>query len=370
MKTAAASILVLFSCLVLAFASPGPDVQPRSAGSWDQAAAAKYLDSRESFWLSWSESKRDHGTACVSCHTALPYALSRRALRSSLKETSPSPVERAMLDNVTKRVRLWSEVEPFYSTEKVGPRKTPESRGTEAILNALILANYDAEQGNLSKLTRSAFDNVWALQLQSGNEKGAWDWLNFHNGPWEADGSQYMGAALAAVAVGIAPDNYRAEPAIQPNLKLLSEYLSEQYESQSVLNRTIVLWASAKLPDLLSAERRSALETEIYKLQREDGGWNIASLGSWQKQDKSPVETKSDGYATGLVIFALEQAGVPRSQARVEKGLAWLDHNQDPNEGLWRSYSVNKQRDPNSNVGHFMSDAATAYAVMALKNSL
>ena len=370
MKTAAAFVLVLSSCLLLGFATPGPDLQSHAASSWDQTAAAKYLDSRESFWLSWSESQRDHGTACVSCHTALPYALSRRALRSSLKETSPSPVERAMLDNVTKRVRLWSEVEPFYSNEKVGPRKTPESRGTEAILNALILANYDAEQGKLNPLTKSAFDNVWALQLQSGSEKGAWDWLNFHNGPWEADGSQYMGAALAAVAVGIAPDNYRGDPAIQPNLKLLTEYLSGQYELQSVLNRIIVLWASAKLPDLLSAERRKALETEIFKLQHEDGGWNIASLGAWKKQDKSPLETKSDGYATGLIIFALEQSGVPRSQAHVEKGLAWLDQNQDHNEGLWRSYSVNKKRDLNSNIGHFMSDAATAYAVMALKNSL
>ena len=114
------------------------------ASSWSPQAAAQYLDKRETWWLGWSNSQRDHGTACVSCHTAVPYALGRPALRKALGETAPSTTETLMLANVIKRVNLWSEVQPFYSTEKVGPEKTPQSRGTEAVLNALILANYDS----------------------------------------------------------------------------------------------------------------------------------------------------------------------------------------------------------------------------------
>ena len=48
-------------------------------------------------------------------------------------------------------------------------------------------------------------------QLKTGEAKGAWSWLQFHNSPWEGD-SQYYGATLAAIAVGTAPGNYRVRP--------------------------------------------------------------------------------------------------------------------------------------------------------------
>src|SRR3974390_3098055 len=105
--------------------------------SADLKAAAGYLDQRANWWMGWQSAARDHETFCTSCHTALPYALSRAALRGALGEASPSAAEQKVLANVTKRVRMWNEVAPFYTDEKNGAPKSLESRGTEAVLNAL-----------------------------------------------------------------------------------------------------------------------------------------------------------------------------------------------------------------------------------------
>src|SRR6266481_9056590 len=207
--------------------------ETKIASSWDQKAAAAYLDQRAAWWMEWPKAARDHETFCVSCHTAVPYALSRPALRKPLAETAPSASERRLLDNVTKRVRLWKEVAPFYSDADRGVYKTVESRGTESVLNALILASNDAQGGQLSSDTRTALDNMWAEQQTTGNRKGAWLWLRFANEPWEADDSDYYGATLAAIAVGTAPGNYRASPEIQGSLKMLREYLNRESAAQT-----------------------------------------------------------------------------------------------------------------------------------------
>jgi squalene-hopene/tetraprenyl-beta-curcumene cyclase len=337
--------------------------------TWSPKAAAAYLDQRMTWWMDWPKSARDQGTFCISCHTAATYGLGRAALRGPLGEQSPSPNEKRLLDNITKRVRMWKEVEPFYPDQTSGLPKTSESRGTESILDALILVWNDAPSGKLSTDARLALDNMWALQLKSGEMSGSWAWLQFHNAPWEGD-SQFYGTTLAAIAIGSAPGDYKSEPQLQAGLKLLRGWLLKNMDSQTPADRVALLWASAKIPGLLTEDQQKVIIGETLAKQQEDGGFSMSTLvGAWKRKDNTPLDARSDGYATGLVAFALEQAGAPQAQAGLKRALVWLSRNQDPSDGRWPASSLNKQRELSSDAGRFMSDAATAYAVLALENA-
>jgi squalene-hopene/tetraprenyl-beta-curcumene cyclase len=346
---------------------------------WDATKAADYLDGREVWWQSWAPAQKEQGTICVSCHTVLPYAMARPALRKAVSETGVSAHEKILIGSVEKRVQNWAQMTPFYS-DLAGRGKAAQSRATEAVLNAVILASYDARQGSLRPITKTAFDEAWALQENTGENAGGWKWQDFNLAPWESAESGYQGAALLAVKAENAPDGYAAGSDAVPHLERLREYLQRSYSSQPVMNQLFVLWASAKSPQLLTSGRRKALLTVVQSLQQPDGGWSLSSLdqgnrpddGEWhwvRRQLKlAPKTPESDGCATGLVVLVLEESGTSRQDPMLRRGLQWLERHQT-SDGSWRAESLNAKRNPQTDVGRFMSDAATGYAVMALEES-
>jgi squalene-hopene/tetraprenyl-beta-curcumene cyclase len=350
-----------------------------SQNRWNARAAAAYLDQRETWWMSWSTAARDHGTYCVACHTSLPYLMAEPSLRQALGEGQISPTEQALLANVTKRVLSWDSVMPYYDDEQYGDKKGKESRSTEAVLNALILANRDSQDGRLRDETKVAFRNLWSLQITEGDDCGAWLWQQFSLYPWESRGAIYSGAAWAALAAGSAPEHYQDRPEVQEHLRNLRKYLVKDYSEQSLLNKTYLLWASTKLTDLLNPVQQQDIIKEILRDQQSDGGWNFSGLTwswsglrlnsmvrRWRRTDWTKQSENSDGLATGLLIVVLRQAGVSREDEHIRRGLRWLANNQEKQSGMWVASSLNRRRDPSSNVGLFMSDSATAFAAFAL----
>jgi len=356
-RGAVALIVVLLACPI---AQAGGD-----SSGWKAAEAGKYLDEREKVWFGYAN--------CVSCHTGLPYALGRPALRKLVGTKTPSEPEIKLLAQIRLRVANWKKLDSkefglYYDSSD---ELKKQSWGTEAVFNSLILAFDDHYQGRSSpsEETKQALANLWQTQVQAGDYKGTWHWLDFREAPWGNKEARYFGAALAAIAVGTAPGYYTpgADADNDARVTLLRGYLKVELQRQNLHNRAWGLWAAAKVEGILTKAEQKNVIDQLLDKQKDDGGWSLPSLGTWVRSDRTAQETSSDGYATGFVLHVLQTAGVPKTDVKIAKGLAWLKRNQAPT-GAWGSVSVVKKRDPASHSGKFMSDAATAFAVLALSH--
>jgi len=365
----------------LSAARPAP--APAPDPGWDPAAAARYLDQRMDLW--WTRAKplrTGRGEAkCVSCHTAIPYALARPQLRIALGDAAPTAHETRILETVRQRVAHQADAAPFYDHTEA---KKVESAGVEAVLNAFVLTRHDSlgRSAQPSADTRTAMARLWATQRADG----AWNWLDFGLEPYETADAVYHGATLAAMAAGSTPGKNASRDAA--GLARLRTYLHDQLPAQRRFNKAWALLAAAYLPDLLTGDERAGLVRELTSAQKADGGWSLADLGAWRwsKTDAAPTPpgptdaallAASDGYATGLVVHALRTSGQPVSAPAVDAGLRWLRQHQqaeragDPAWAPWRSHSLNFDREHGGDKGEpwrrmFMSDMATAFAVLAL----
>jgi squalene-hopene/tetraprenyl-beta-curcumene cyclase len=378
-RTCPFSILCGIFAFVFAPPTSGGENAPEA---WDRAKAAAFLDGRGEQWFNFGSSHRGTGTSkssCVSCHSLLSYALARPVLRQISKEKLPTKFETRVLEQTRSRVANWDKLdaETFQLMYDFDEAKKKQSRGTEAVLNALILAREDRFQGRQkpSEDTKKSLSILWATQVNDGKEKGSWEWINFGMDPWEGQSSRYMGACLAAIAVSSAPgyDLTSLKGDLKERLGSLRAYLKEGFASQNLHNRVWMLWASANLDGLLAPNEKDQLVAQVLAKQLSSGGFSLGSLGAYARKDVKDQTLTPDGYATGLILHALQLAGIPKDNPQISKGLTWLRTNQDPT-GAWRAASVNKNRAPESkdsakaHIGKFMWDAATAYSVLALSH--
>ena len=261
-------------------------------------------------------------------------------------------MDKQLLDAVVQRVQSvddWRKATPMYG--KPGSDKERESRGTEAVLNASVLAFAKSPIDDRQTLIDKSFQHLWATQ----QDNGSWLWLNFGLQPIEADNEDW-GAAMAALATG------RAKKTADANK--LKSYLRSRLASgkMRLAAQAMLLWATSEWQDtLVEHADREAIAKRVESAQRGDGGWSIATMGFASSNNAQPE--RSDGYATAISLLGLCLMHPDGEvSASVTKGVAWLKANQRP-DGSWPGYSLNSK---SPRAHRFMSDAATAYTVLAL----
>ncbi|WP_439629241.1 squalene--hopene cyclase [Gemmata sp.] len=307
---------------------PGPtrDDEPL-AKAYSAAKAAEYLDG---VGVNWTRDRK-----CVTCHTNMPYLTARPLLPGG--------------DD-------WKEVRTFLEKDVASWSNGGKPRGdTYVVATAFALAFNDAQQtGKLHPTTRAALDKMWDVQRKTGE----WAWLKCDWPPLEHD--DYYGAALAALAVGYAPEDYAKTEKARAGVERLKGYF-QKTPSPDLHHTAVLLWASTKLDGLMTADEQKAAVAALRERQHKDGGWALAALGTYARHDKTPNDPAGagDGYGTGFVTFVLLRSGVPAADPAVAKGLAWIKANQRES-GRWFTRSLSNEK------AHYIANAGSAFCVLAL----
>ncbi|MDG2384761.1 MAG: hypothetical protein P8N76_24040 [Pirellulaceae bacterium] len=309
--------------------------------------AHQYL---EDATVAWSKQHK-----CISCHTNATYMFVRPALSPTLGK----PQE-------TTREFFLSELKTFATTDKT---KLDEGvHPAQLIYLAAGLAEWDAHvTKQLSPETEQAIDLMFALQ----REHGSWGAVDCWP-PYESDA--YHLATVAAMAISSAP-GWETKVTETNNEQMLKNVAQLKSYLQSTpphdYGRTLLLWSAARMPGLIDDARKTDLIDMLTRHQREDGGWSLRTMaapeawGQGNRAEKLRSESnfsnpESDGHMTGLAIIALRESGLPVQDARIQRGITWLQNNQRES-GRWWTRSLN------TDGPHFITYSGTALPLLALQ---
>jgi squalene-hopene/tetraprenyl-beta-curcumene cyclase len=300
------------------------------ARQFSAAKAAEYLDG---VGVGWTRERK-----CITCHTNMPYLTARPLLSGDSG---------------------WKEVRSFLEKDVESWSAGGKPRGDAYVVaTAFALAFNDAQKtGKLHANTRAALDRMFDVQKKTGD----WNWIKCDWPPLEHD--DYYGATLAALAAGIAPDDYAKTDKAKAGIAKLKAYFAKT-PLPDLHHTAMLLWASTRLDGLMTADAQKRAVDDLKSKQHKDGGWCLPSLGTYKRHDgeKNAPDAESDGYGTGFVTFVLLQAGAKPDDPAVAGAVKWLKSNQRES-GRWYTRSLNNDK------AHYITNAGTAFCVLALNEA-
>lgn len=295
--------------------------------------AAHYLDRSA---LTWQKKKK-----CATCHTNMAYLFARPALG----ETPDSG-----------EVRRFYEDYPGVRWDRKPP--TEQQGFWTIVVGAGLTFNDLQTTGKLSDVSRSVLDLMWTVQRADGG----WRWPDCDYAPLEID--DHYGVTLAAVIVGLAPDDYAKTGAAVEGLNQLRSYLQNN-PPKSLHHRLMIAWASKRIDGIAGKRDRDAALEELLALQLEDGGWSTSGfLNDWkdlEQEEGRPLQTGvSDGYGTGFAMILSRELSLPAEDPRLQKAVKWVQTNQRES-GKWFT------RSPVVEAGNLISNIGSAYVILGLQ---
>jgi squalene-hopene/tetraprenyl-beta-curcumene cyclase len=315
-------------------------------------AALKYLDDGA---ISWVREKN-----CVNCHTTGPYMTERTVWTRQFGPPSAEVLE-DFVDSVPK------EIQAVKLTEKNGHKFYP---GTfSAVWRALGLAVWDQHITNTtSEPTQRALRDMFERQSDSGGFVSHGE-VEIPHITTDFELSLQAVRAITAAPGWLAGLN---DELLLARVEKLKHWLRTSAPKND-FDHVLKLQLASYLPDLVSQDDREVALALLSAKQHADGGWStrdMSPVNDWHfemservldliKNLPDAANPGSDPYMTALAIVLMRQSGVPASDPRVQRGVAWLKREQRES-GRWWMHSLYRGN------YHYITYIATVEALKAL----
>jgi squalene-hopene/tetraprenyl-beta-curcumene cyclase len=317
--------------LCIAPAMPGAEDPNRTPAPKDKVSGTRDEPFRETFSAGEAARYLDAGAHlvennCYACHSTFTHLAARSIMDPLAEEVMKS---RVMLERFNERM---------FDPQRAGQVKTHHISRVR-VLSAVELARHDAATtGKLAPLTRRMLDFMWTYQKKDGGI----DWIHVKEAPQAID--DYWPVAMMALGAGIAPDNYAQTPKASEGIEKLRGWL-KAHPPQTLHERGLILLAHSFVGGVLTPDEVPAHAEAIFGAQHEDGGWSMTDLAPWVRKDKKPLDPAlTDGYATGLLTFALARSGFASGDHRMRRAIGWMKTRQRSGGGWFTQSPFSRDR--------------------------
>lgn len=318
---------------------------PRSS---DEPLADEYSFDRGVAFLRTIDAEWAEKRKCVTCHTNGLALMAQPQLTDDLVQVQPGREFAA----------------GYLASYLDGEAKPSGQHGslTGLVATTAFLALSDARTGlGIQPATRLGLDHAWS-EL---SDDGTWeDWLQCNWPPFEVDAE--FAPSLMLVALGELRELAKAEKVTGPTRQdlrfgaRLAKWLRKNPPS-SMHSKAMRVWAARYWSRVARSVDVARWRRQLVAGQDDDGGWSMSALAGpeWLRDGGDTQSTVSEAYPTAFSVYVLLQTGAERESDLVRSSFAWLESNQRAS-GAWFT------RSPRRDGRHYISHAATAFALMAL----